>query len=1304
MSTRHFRQFVMLCLFVGVATAVFLIMLNGQPRAQESGPPRTSLEFPPKYPLAEPSGNRQLNLQALTVLPATKVAFQSYRDANWNIYIGNDDGTNQTQVTSHIRSDIHPHLNRGATQVVYASKADDHDYELYKINVDGSQNTPLTNNSADDGNPMWSPDGSKIVFESYRDGQAEIYVMNADGSNQVRLTTHGDFDGMPTWSPDGSKIAFVSRRTGYRIWVMNADGSNQVQLSNQAVSLHPRWSPDGSMIAYDADGDNDGWQEVWLMNADGSDQHYEYSEYNDTDTWVGGWSPDGRYITFTNIHFVYYQGNWYWDAAYLDAWNYSHNSRFRLSYSGLDWYPHWQTGDGQPPVSQVQFLGSPSPAPIPVYWSGTDTGGSGGIRHYDVQVKTGANGPWTNWLMGTTATSAHYPGTGGNTYYFRVRAYDLYYTVESWPDTHDAVTTVENLPPQSYMNAPLPYSRYDDNPLITWGGDDYGGSGIATYDVQYRLNNGTWNDWLVNTAAKGANFDNGVGDSGDVIYFRVRATDRAQNHEEWPGPGGEVSSTLYRWGIQGTAFDNTNTPVSGISVLTNPPASGMIADDKDGRYGAYVVADAANYSAGWSKNEYGPLPSTLFAAGMDTNMNVWLPPAHNIVSNWDFEDGPAQSDWQLEGAVPPIITDFVKHTGHYGVMFGDRSLSLSPMEIIGDGFNQRIVVDAEGTIHMLWNQGTTMYYRYRLSGGDWSQIRLVSNDQYIIGELLADQFGNLHALGGIGFDNLYYYHYDKATGQWSMTTVVNDDGDWVYAPQLAVDSYGKAHVVWDFHRSGDWWGQAVYSYQLNDGTFSPPITFEDNFGRASEVKIAFDGQNQAHVTWISTNTNNVSKIMYVSGLHGNWPEPQDLTGVLNGSASAPLLSVALGGRVYIFWTKYLNGETNVYYKYREPIGVWSDVLPGPQVQYARIVTAVDGEGSMHLMWRNDNGAMFYTQKGPHSGWLPVESLADSETMPQMVVDKFNNVHLIWGGQVYGSTSEDIHHMQKVDGGTWTAPVNLSAGETAPSVPQITVDAGGGVHIAWTSQTSAEPYETEIHYRGPQYSSLNIDSVMRQEITVPLTITAPTLSFVSRLGGVFPQNESGFSLIIDDGSTQTDLQVFHDSSPVWNHTWADLTPWVGQTISVTFALHQVVGEPLTWMHLDEVSIGSAHPDVWVDVSNMNGAPGQQKMQRITYGNRGGAVADGMVMTYTLPAEMTFVSASIPPVSTNPLVWHLDDLPAKSDAYTLEVTVMIAPSAPGFTYLTTTAVINTADTELEHLNNQAEGRLYTAAFTYLPVIFR
>ena len=45
------------------------------------------------------------------------------------------------------------------------------------MNADGSNLTNLTNNSAADNRPSWSPDGTKIVFGTNRDGNDEIYVM-----------------------------------------------------------------------------------------------------------------------------------------------------------------------------------------------------------------------------------------------------------------------------------------------------------------------------------------------------------------------------------------------------------------------------------------------------------------------------------------------------------------------------------------------------------------------------------------------------------------------------------------------------------------------------------------------------------------------------------------------------------------------------------------------------------------------------------------------------------------------------------------------------------------------------------------------------------------------------------------------------------------------------------------------------------------------------------------------------------------------------------------------------------------------
>ncbi|HFQ92795.1 MAG TPA: hypothetical protein ENK32_02210, partial [Anaerolineae bacterium] len=323
-------------LIIVIASAKFV-----PANAQQALPPRLSREAIPYLSRQQDqtTGTAQ-TIQSVETLPWSKVAFQSYRDGNWNIYIGNDDGSGQTRLTNSGATEIQPHLNRGNTQIVFARK--DGDYEIIKMNADGSGQIALTANNADDGNPAWSPDGTKIVFESYRDGQAEIYVMNANGTGQTRLTTHGDFDGMPAWSPDGTKIAFVSRRTGgYRIWVMNADGSNQMQISTQPYSLRPQWSPDGTQIAFDADSDGDGWQDLWRMNADGSNQLEVFDPGGDQDVWTGSWSPDGRYISFTKIFFVQYQGSWYWNDAYLDAWDSVSFNTIRLSQNGRDWTPRW---------------------------------------------------------------------------------------------------------------------------------------------------------------------------------------------------------------------------------------------------------------------------------------------------------------------------------------------------------------------------------------------------------------------------------------------------------------------------------------------------------------------------------------------------------------------------------------------------------------------------------------------------------------------------------------------------------------------------------------------------------------------------------------------------------------------------------------------------------------------------------------------------------------------------------------------------------------------------------------------------
>jgi hypothetical protein len=111
---------------------------------------------------------------------------------------------------------------------------------LYVIDAASGSGKKLTDDARE---LVWSPDGSRIAFESVRDGGSEIYVMNAEGSDQRRLTSNGG--AYPAWSPDGSRIAFASGRGGdSEIYVMNADGTGLTNLtSNPAGDHDPDWSP-----------------------------------------------------------------------------------------------------------------------------------------------------------------------------------------------------------------------------------------------------------------------------------------------------------------------------------------------------------------------------------------------------------------------------------------------------------------------------------------------------------------------------------------------------------------------------------------------------------------------------------------------------------------------------------------------------------------------------------------------------------------------------------------------------------------------------------------------------------------------------------------------------------------------------------------------------------------------------------------------------------------------------------------------------------------------------------------------------
>ena len=224
-----------------------------------------------------------------------RIAFDSDRDGNWEVYVMNADGSGVTRLTDNGAADEFPAWSPDGRRIAFESNRDGN-WEIYVMNADGSGVTRLTYNDAFDSGPDWSPDGRRIAFDSNRDGNWEIYVMNADGSGVTRLTDNGAADGFPAWSPDGRRIAFESNHDGNpEIYVMNADGSGATRLTyNDAGDSFPAWSPDGRRIAFHSH--RDGSFDIYVMNADGSGA--TRLTYNGAADGFPAWSPDGRRIAF----------------------------------------------------------------------------------------------------------------------------------------------------------------------------------------------------------------------------------------------------------------------------------------------------------------------------------------------------------------------------------------------------------------------------------------------------------------------------------------------------------------------------------------------------------------------------------------------------------------------------------------------------------------------------------------------------------------------------------------------------------------------------------------------------------------------------------------------------------------------------------------------------------------------------------------------------------------------------------------------------------------------------------------------
>jgi len=192
-----------------------------------------------------------------------------------------------------------PRISPDGKQIVYVRNfmdimKDRRRTNLWIVSTDGRRHRPLTTGNQNDGVPRWSPDGTRLLYASTRDGSYQLYLRWMDTGQTAELTHLIEAPGSLSWSPDGKWIAFSMR----------------VPEPAKPFAKMPRkpkgaqWAAPAKVITklrYRADGAGylrDGHAQIFVLSADGgTPRQLTTGPYDQRGTC--SWTPDSKALVFS---------------------------------------------------------------------------------------------------------------------------------------------------------------------------------------------------------------------------------------------------------------------------------------------------------------------------------------------------------------------------------------------------------------------------------------------------------------------------------------------------------------------------------------------------------------------------------------------------------------------------------------------------------------------------------------------------------------------------------------------------------------------------------------------------------------------------------------------------------------------------------------------------------------------------------------------------------------------------------------------------------------------------------------------
>jgi Tol biopolymer transport system component len=143
-----------------------------------------------------------------------------------------------------------------------------------------------------------SPDGRHASMSRSSDGNLDIWTLDLTRGVMSRVTYDPASEPVAVWSPDGSRLVFNSNRSGvYDLYLKSAsDTKEELLLATPQNKAPTDWSHDGRFLLYRSPGRTTGF-DLWALPFDGDRKPFPVVQ-TDFEERDGQFSPDGQWIAY----------------------------------------------------------------------------------------------------------------------------------------------------------------------------------------------------------------------------------------------------------------------------------------------------------------------------------------------------------------------------------------------------------------------------------------------------------------------------------------------------------------------------------------------------------------------------------------------------------------------------------------------------------------------------------------------------------------------------------------------------------------------------------------------------------------------------------------------------------------------------------------------------------------------------------------------------------------------------------------------------------------------------------------------